>query len=428
MTTLIATLPLPGSPDRELAYCLVTNAQTVSSYGQAAVGLLPRADEAVLLLPSQALSWHPVTLPKVARSISAARLRAVVDGLVEELVLDDTSELHIALYRPAINIQAGAAWLAACNKAWLADHLQALQAAGQRVSRIVPAAYPAATAKSLGVPTEPSLNPSPARAHVSGSSETAVFTLTDARGVLSVPLAHAKLVWADLIHNEAATVTAEPAVAAAAEAVLGIKVSVVQTAQVALQAMLDARSDGVDLAQGPFALSGSDRWVQQLAQIARDVLAAPAWRAARIGALVLAVAQLLGLNAWAWKERVSLDNKRQLSTQLLTQTFPLVKVVVDAPVQMQRELALLRQSSGSLANRDIENLLTKFFAAIPGATAPTAIDYAGGELTLKGTGLSTAQLADALPKLRNANLVARNESDKVIVSELIAPKATGDKP
>lgn len=428
MTTLIATLPLPGAPERELSYCLVSNGQTVSSYGQAAVGLLPRADETVLLLPSQSLSWHPVNLPKVARSISAPKLRAVVDGLVEELVLDDTADLHIALYRPKTTAQAGKAWLAACNKAWLAEHLQAIQAAGQRVSQIIAAAYPQSIADTNETPTEPTLHAMPARAHVSGSPETAVFTLVDTRGVVSVPLAHAKLVWADMPQGEALLVTCEPAVAALAEATLNTKVSVVQSAQVALQALLGARNDGVDLAQGQFALSGSDRWMQQLAHTARNVVSAPAWRVARVGAVVLALAQLIGLNAWAWKERTSLDNKRQQITQLLTQTFPQVKVVVDAPVQMQRELALLRQSSGSLAHKDVESLLAKFFSAATAASAPTAIDYASGELALKGLGLSATQLSELQPKLRSLGMTARSDADKVVVSELPAAPPAGLKP
>ena len=433
MTTLIATLSPPHSAGApavdEVAYCLVTNAQTVSSYGTAAVGLLPRADEVVLMLPAQAVSWHLVHIPKLARSISAVKLRALVDGLAEELVLDDTAQLHISLYRPKTG-DAGKAWLAVCDTHWLAEQLQSFQAAGHRVRSIIASAHPLSPmaqraepamgdADSDGIHT--TAPASIARIHVSGSLETAVVTVADASGVLSLPLGQAKLLWPGISDGDNA-VSAEPAVAAAAEASLGTKVTVVQSAQIALQAMLDANSDGLNLAQGAFALSGSDRWLQKVSHTARDLLSAPSWRTARLGAIVLAVAQLLGLNAWAWKERSSLEAKRGQTTQLLTQNFPQVKVIVDAPVQMQRELALLRQASGSLSSRDLENLMAKFYGAAPTASTPSGIDFANGELTLKGTGLGASQLSELQPKLRAAGLAVRSEADRIVVAELAAAR------
>ncbi len=431
MTTLIATLSPPksnGAHAAEVAYCQVTNAQTVSSYGTAAVGLLPRADEVVLLLPAQAVSWHLVQIPKLARSISAVKLRALVDGLAEELVLDDTAQLHISLYRPKTG-DTGKAWLAVCDTHWLAEQLQSFQAAGHRVRSIVPSAYPSAFAPSDQLRAEPQMGDiaavlpvTIARIHVSGSLETAMVTVADASGVLTVPLSQARLIWPSISDGDN-TISAEPAVAAAAEASLGTKVTVVQSAQVALQAMLDANSDGLNLAQGAFALSGSDRWLQKFTHTARDLLSAPAWRTARMGAIVLAVAHLLGLNAWAWKERSSLEAKRGQTTQLLTQNFPQVKVIVDAPVQMQRELALLRQASGSLGSRDLENLMAKFYGAASTATTPSAIEFAGGELSLKGTGLGASQLSELQTKLRAAGLAVRSEADRIVVAELAAARA-----
>ncbi len=444
MTTLIATLAPPhssGVSAAEVAYCQVTNAQTVSSYGTAAVGLLPRADEVVLLLPARAVSWHPVQIPKVARSISGVKLRALVDGLAEELVLDDTAALHIAMYRPKTG-DAGKAWLAVCDSQWLTEQLQSFQAAGHRVRGIIASAHPLTPVVSDTLRAEPAMGnidggnagiastapASSARIHVSGSLETAMITVADASGVLSVPLNQAKLLWPGISSGDY-LISAEPAVAAAAETSLGTKVTVVQSAQVALQAMLDANSDGLNLAQGTFALRGSDRWLQQVGHTARDLLSAPAWRTARWGAVLLAVAHLLGLNAWAWKERSSLETKRSQTTQILTQNFPQVKVIVDAPVQMQRELALLRQASGSLSSRDLENLMAKFYgaapsAAAPSAAAPSAIEFANGELSLKGTGLSASQLSQLQPKLRATGLAARTEADKIIVTELATAPAS----
>jgi general secretion pathway protein L len=436
MTTLIVTLTPPGQPDPDMAYCQVSNAQTISSYGSASLGLLPRADDVVLLLPSIAVSWHRVGLPKLARSLSAPKLRAMLEALAEEVVLDDTAGLHIALYRPKAGLDPQAAWLAVCDKAWLAGQLQFFQGAGYKVSRIVPQAYPlptvAASADVAGSGASPA-----ARLHASGSPDMAMVTMTDSEGVLTVPLAQAKLLWPQLRTDDTFAVSAEPAVAAATEAALNIKVTVVQTAQVALQAMLDARNDGVDLAQGSMALTGSDRWLQKVGATLRLWLAAPEWRTARVGALVLALVHLVGLNAWAWKERSSLAAKRSQTTQILTQAFPQVKVVVDAPVQMQREMNALRQASGSLAGRDFESLYARFFALTTGLAAPAAIEFSAGEVSLKGHGMSTSQLAELAPKLRIAGLSARSEADKIIIAELTAqppastpaqPPASGAKP
>ena len=73
---------------------------------------------------------------------------------------------------------------------------------------------------------------------------------------------------------------------------------------------------------------------------------APEWRAARWGVAMLLLTQLIGLNAWAWKERSALQAKRDAVRTTLTTTFQSVRVVVDAPVQMEREVAALRQATG----------------------------------------------------------------------------------
>jgi general secretion pathway protein L len=427
MSTLIVTLNLPSQPNPELEYCLASNAQTVSSHGSAVPALLPHADETVLLLPSLALSWHQLSLPKLARSTSAQKIRAVLDGLVEEQLLDDTSTVHIATYRASGQANPNATWVAVCDKQWLLQELQAIQSAGHRVSRIAAHSYPLAAAVSQPSDEDDSILVSSARVHVSGSSEMATVTVANDSGVLSVPLAHAHAVWPELwksLEVSGTTITAEPAAAAAAEALLDNKVVIVQSAQHALQVVLDARSMGLDLAQGDVAVAGSGRWLQKAGALARDLLGAPAWRMARWGAALLLIAHVAGLNAWAWKERNTLDAKRRQTTQILTQSFPQVKVVVDAPAQMQRELAALRLASGGLGNRDLESLYARFAALGANKAVPTSIDFTAGEVSIKGLGLSASQLSELQPRLRAAGLAARSEGERVIVSEAISVTST----
>ncbi len=55
------------------------------------------------------------------------RLRSILEGLLEDRLLDDPAQLHFALQPGA---RAGSpVWVAVCDRSWLRDHLQALEAA-----------------------------------------------------------------------------------------------------------------------------------------------------------------------------------------------------------------------------------------------------------------------------------------------------------
>src|SRR3989344_5303385 len=128
---------------------------------------------------------------------------------------------------------------------------------------------------------------------------------------------------------------------------------------------------------------GRTRALRKAGSLASALLNAPQWRAARWGAALLVVAHLVGLNAWAWQERKALAAKQAAVRSTLTQTFPKVQVVVDAPVQMERELAQLRQAAGAVSARDLEPLLAAAGATLPSGRQPTGIEYAPGELRLR---------------------------------------------
>jgi len=74
-------------------------------------------------------------LPKGVGS-GSSRLRPVLLSLLEDRLLDDPQDVHLAC-EPSF--AAGASvWICAVDKAWLRQHLQALESAGRHVSRIVP--------------------------------------------------------------------------------------------------------------------------------------------------------------------------------------------------------------------------------------------------------------------------------------------------
>ncbi len=416
MSQLLVTLPLPNSSQVEWMYALVSSGGLLTSQGQCVPALLPKTDQATLIVPAQAISWHAAQLPKLPRGSSAQKMQILLAGVLEEQLLDDPAQLHLAACT-SISVD-GKTWVAAVQKAWLLEAVAELRAARVPLTKIVPQMFPAEVAR-LHV-----------HSSVDGSAEAAWLTYADAQGVLSLPLSQAMLL---SVLPEGADLSAEPSVAAAAEHVLGQRVHVMQAAQLALQSAKAAQERGVDLAQGDLAVSGGGRAWQSLTGFFNDLLAAPAWRPVRWGLGILLLANVIGLNAWSYKQAAQVQDKRAQMNQLLTQTFPNVKAVVDVPLQMQRELSTLRQAQGQLSSRDFESIYGRFSAVAGVNIAPDAIEYVANEVYIRGSGMVASQLDALLPRLQYAGLGVRSDAQALIVSHRegavpSASVATGAKP
>ena len=250
------SLGTADGPTAPLSWVRSGDGRQALEHGSCAASLLPAEAEVVLALPVRALSWHRLAVPKVA----ASRLRAVLDGLLEERLLSDTTELHFALEPGARTGQT--LWVAACDKAWLRSWLQALEAAGRPASRIVPMLWPSADAVHW--------------AHDSGGH--AWLGSASAEGVRCLPLA---AVGTDHTAADAteAQWLADPAVAAAAEQALDRRLAPVPLHDWLLRV---AQSDW-NLAQFDLSLSSGARRGQRLRQALRQFRTAPAWRPARWG-------------------------------------------------------------------------------------------------------------------------------------------------
>ena len=148
---------------------------------------------------------------------------------------------------------------------------------------------------------------------------------------------------------------------------------------------------------------------------ASALLYAPQWRAARWSAALLVGVHLVGLNLWAWQEKQALAAKQVAVRNALTTTFPQVKVVVDAPVQMERELGLLRQKAGSVSPRDLEPLMAAVGASLPDDRVPTALEFAPGELRLRGVTLAPDEESVFNTRLQAAGYSARTEDGTLLV-------------
>jgi general secretion pathway protein L len=138
------------------------------------------------------------------------------------------------------------------------------------------------------------------------------------------------------------------------------------------------------------------RWLRDVWRQARG----PQWRPARTGLVVLLGLQLVALNLWALNLRGQLDSQRQELTTVLQKEFPHVRAVLDAPLQMEREVQALRLRAGQVSNSDLEPLLAAAASAWPSDQGPVQdLRYESGQLSLAAAGFSPVhaeQLASAL--------------------------------
>jgi len=368
MGALIVVLPSPAASaavDYDFALC--SNAPAVLRQGRAQLAALPPAGghETVVVLPAQRLSWHRVTLPR-GTPRQGPRLRQVLEGLLEEQLLDEPAELHLALVPGADLALPESDWVCVCDRAWLAGHLQALDAAARPAQRILAEAAPGAMQQLT----------------IDGDEDRPLALYSDAAGLIVCPLAAAA--WPAL--PEDLVITTAPATAARAE-LLGRRVRLQGSAQ---RWMAAWRAD-IDLAQQEFATSGGRRAWQRLGSRWQSLWRAPQWRPLRWGVALLLLVQLVGLNAWAERERSMLAAKQDAVRRVLLDAFPKTAVVIDAPLQMERELALLRQATGAAGARDFDPLLGALARALPAGQVAASIDYDGRNLRVGGLNLGASE-------------------------------------
>lgn len=372
--------------------------QTAASSATAALLPVPaRGAELVVVVPAAALSWHCVDLPQ-GLGATSSRLRPVLAGLLEDQLLDDEERLHFAIAPQLGTATGGKTWVAACDKAWLQSHLQALEAAQKPAGRVVPEFSPDA---------------GPLQLHAVEGSDSANWVMTGAAvgGLMRLPFSAAALSMIPIATlQETVAVFAEPALVAQVEQLTQSSASLV-TRQ---QRWLDATRSPWDLLQFDLVQNARSRTTKKISSLASSLLRARQWRPARWGVGVFLVANLVGLNVWAWQQNAQLDGLRAAVVGTLTQTFPAVKVVVDAPLQMQREVNALRQASGALSSSDLEAMLAALAAAAPVSNISN-IDFSGGELRVKGMAANLQNDQNLALLLKAKGYVAQASGDTYLV-------------
>jgi general secretion pathway protein L len=402
MSTLIFTLPLHSENGASYAQTVLPT-QTAGA----------RDKEIWAIVPAAALSWHRVTLPAGLQR-QASRLSPALQSLMEEPLLDEPEAMHLSMQAEWEANSPG--WVAACNKAWLKQHLLQLQAMGHVVHRIVPEWAPSTVKGEVS-------------AWVSGTPEDAWLWVNDAQGAWRLPLLAGLKYWTEQLQSLAnaqdiparVVIQADPAVADLAQNALRQLQSNNQAAiserfntwrievVTAVQRYAKAGAANWDLAQFEFAAHGSARWLQKANRLWQTFAKGEAWKPARWSLALLVLAQCVGLNVAAWQLNAQVKLQRDLQKSILTQSFPNVPVV-DAPLQMAKELERLQRNSGAVSARDLEWVLQAVGASLPAGQSISNLDYqvqGNGETRLQGLQLTEAQNSEFAKTLRNQGLDAQ---------------------
>jgi len=386
MSTLIFTLPsTPRDAHSAVAFVQIGTGRDTQAVSHGTVATLPRhGANAIALVPAQQLSWHRLQLPKNAlhkplfgKRIDGPHLRAVLSGMLEDQLLDEPQHLHLAMEPGAREGQP--VWVCACNKAWLHDALALLDSAGIRPERICPEFVPASLAADV------QWN------FVSDAQQVwAVHTRADGVTAWPVPaMADSAFLSQRGLDLSDALLVAEPALAGHLETLSGRAVEV-QSTPVRWQAA--ARSDW-NLAQ--FDLAPRSRSSRQIQRVWNGLWQTPQLRPLRWSLLALLLVNLGGLQWSAWQAQAAMQAQQAAIRQVLTQTFPQIQVVVDAPLQMQRQVQALQAQGGAASARDFEAMANALGTVLPSDAVPVTLDFAPGELRATGVTLDPQALAPA---------------------------------
>lgn len=385
MRTLIIQLPPgPVSPATVYPHAVVQpeQAETAVRLQWSSATLLPAADrqtEVIALLPAASVSWHRVELPPGLHK-QASRLQAALQGLLEDRLLDEPGQLHMALQTDWKD--SARPWVAVCDRAWLHSHVQALEQAGLPVHRIVPELSPDTPAPTVATDAD---DAQPLRITALGDANTGwLWVSHPERGVWGQPIQSVRpgstVLGLSATETTHAQLQAEPAVVALSSDALGRPARLMPPGQHWMAAI----ATGWDLAQFDLRANAQTRHLKNWQRGLSTLWRSPAWRPARWGLGMLLVSQLVGIQAWAWKTRADWQAEQQSWTHILRESFPQTQVVVDAPLQMAREVDRLRQSSGQLNPADLEAMLSALGQSLPvSAAAPRQWTYQTGQLRLQ---------------------------------------------
>ena len=332
---------------------------------------MPRAEDVELVLPAVRVLFARLALPRVG----AATLRDLLPFAVEDRLLADPSHIHAVAGRTDAR---GETLVAVIDREWLRGMLDAVRSQGLR-----PARAWCESALAVGPGADWNLVLGAARGLLVDDAGAGVAF--DRTSGAAVPLA------LRIALDEGSARAGRPG-----------RIRVHTEGGAALPDLARWSSEtGVamepgdtweTLAHGTPAAGTIDLLTQDFAARSARLEAFRIPRAALVIGTAIIVAQLAFDGIQTWRLARERDRLRASAESIFRATFPEAKVVVDARLQMERNLQDLRRSRGLAAGDDFLARLTQ--AARDGAVPVRAIDYANGELKIR-RGNDGAPVAEA---------------------------------
>ncbi len=415
--------------------------QRILREGTSRIDELPAADRLVLLLPAADVLLVPASVPPLA----LPKLRLALPNLVEERLVQDAQQCHIAL-GPRLGAVSALGWraprepqaraLMIADRAWIRFVLDSVAGHKHRGCHLLPAQLclpleapaPAAAggdAHAAQARTEPSLETvGTATASTADADTPAQAPHPAAAAITTIALDAAAPSDDDAPPAIDITVRSGPAdgyglrvlpahvadwlAIAPAPARLMVSPAVRELAPALSTDPAAARLDWAVWAAGArAALAAGDADLCQF-DFAHGGIAGMDWSVWRLPvalAVLIVAVQLIGMNAqWLTLRAEQKRLDAAMRTQLQT-AFPNTPVILDPPAQMRRQVQQLRLAAGKSAPEDFLPLADRFAQAAAGL-APDALltlDYHGRALvvTLKeGTDTNMLRTAAATVGLK----------------------------
>lgn len=399
----------------EWSFVFSADGRSPGPLSKATAGLLPKADSVVLVLALADVSWHRVLVPKAA----PVRMRAALAGVLEDALLDADEATHLALAAGAAAGKTG--WVAVTHGPRLAAALEALDAAGVSVERVVAASEPAADGTARGHV----FTASAAESGVDAEDSAPWLALARDDGVLCMRLAGALSRAMQPAQGVAVRWSATPSAAIAAEKWLGSAVPLQTEAEHLFESAKESPNSATtstNLRQ--FDLAVRHRGMRALRDAGKRFFSQE-WRPVRWGVAALVALQVIGLNAYAWQQRQVLQGKRGAMDTLLRSAHPQVRTVLDAPAQMAGETERLRSTAGRVGAADFEALLGAAAAAWPDGQAPVqTLRFEAGRLTLAAPAWADGQVTAFRERLKASGYQVEYAEGRLSVSPSASASAS----
>ncbi len=399
-----------AEPDALLPWCRLGARGEQLGAGLAALADLPRSEACELVLPADAVLLTRASLPRGSKQ----KLQQLLAYAVEDRLVAEPDTVHAAAGPAPV---AGQTALAVVDKAWLTRVLARFNGAGLHPRSAWPETLlPALPADGWVMVWDGHGGFLRSGEHAGMSLDGGSSVQPPAALVLSAAEARAA---AGLPHRLLLRLregTPPPDVDAWSQ-VLGVAVEL--GAEWAPLQHPDAIRGGIDLLQGAFAPAGAVRggW--------------PGLRLPLILAGLIVVLQIGATTAEWWllsREKQSLQAAME---KHFREAFPDARVVVDAPLQMQRKLAELRSAAGQMSPTDFLPLLSRTAAALDAGSRGglRAIHYEAGQLRLDVPVADRAAAEQLSKRLSDAGLSSQLQGVSGTAPQSMARIAvTGSRP